>query len=215
MSTNRTKIIATLGPATSSKQKLIELISAGVNVCRINFSHGTHEEYKEIIGLIREINEENNKNVAIIGDLQGPKIRIGELAEDSVELIDGAEIIISTTAVKGDAKKISVSYQDFVNDVKPGDIILLDDGKLSLQVKKGISSTEVLCEIVSGGMLKPKKGVNLPNSVLSIPSLTLKDKTDLDFALEHKLEWIALSFVRSARDIIDLKHIIAQGQGSD
>ena len=156
---NRTKIIATLGPATSSEETLLKLISAGVNVCRINFSHGTHKEYAEVIGLIRKINTDHNKNVAILGDLQGPKIRIGELAEASIELIEGEEIIISTDQFKGNSKKVSVSYNDFAKDVKLGENILLDDGKLSLEVIELRSKTEVLCKIIIGGILTSKKGI--------------------------------------------------------
>jgi len=213
VNTNRTKIIATIGPATSSKEKLEELISAGVNVCRINFSHGTLDEYAEIIGLIRNINEEQNRNVAILGDLSGPKIRIGELSEQSIELIEGEELIITSDVIKGNSKKLSVNYEGFAGDVQQGEKVLLDDGKLSLEVKKVHSSSEVLCEVIIGGILTSKKGVNLPNSKLSLPSMTEKDKTDLKFALKHNLEWVALSFVRSARDIIDLKYMITELQG--
>lgn len=210
---NRTKIVATIGPSSESKEDLIRLIDAGVNVCRINFSHGSYSEYTEIIKRIRKINQEKGSNVAILADLQGPKIRIGELQDDAVLLNNGHKLILTGIEQKGTASKISLNYSDFAKDVKKGERVLLDDGKIILEVLKTDGQDEVECEVISGGPLTPKKGVNLPNTVLSIPSLTAKDKEDLKFALDNKVEWLALSFVRSARDIIELKHIVDESGG--
>ena len=188
MTENRTKIIATLGPASTSEKVLLEIINAGVNVCRINFSHGTHEEYAESVKLIREINKTHNKNVAILGDLQGPKIRIGLLEQESIELLVGQEISITTEEVAGNIKQLSVNYADFTKDVKKGEKILIDDGKIELEVLKKEGTNKVVCKINVGGILTQKKGVNLPNTILSVPSLTKKDKKDLKFILDQKLE---------------------------
>lgn len=207
---NRTKIVATIGPSSESKEDLIKLIEAGVNVCRINFSHGGFEECKGIIERVREINQEEGTNVAILADLQGPKIRIGDLEGDSIQLNDGHKLTLTTKEVKGNAGRISLNYKEFARDVKEGEGVLLDDGKIILKVLKTDGRSEVECQVESGGPLTPRKGVNLPNTVLSLPSMTEKDKKDLDFALENGVEWVALSFVRSARDIIELKHLIDQ-----
>jgi pyruvate kinase len=216
MEFNKTKIVATIGPATSSEKNLRKIINAGVNVCRINFSHGSHEEYAEVVRIIRAINSDEQKSVAILGDLQGPKIRIGEIEGGEIVLEEGKRIeIVSDKAIKGTTERLYVSYQDIARDIKPGEKILIDDGKLVLEVLKTHSSEgRIEAKIIGGGSLTSKKGVNLPNTKLSLPSLTKKDLKDLEFALKHKMEWIALSFVRSARDIIELKHLISEKGGS-
>jgi pyruvate kinase len=208
MNRNRTKIVATIGPSTASTEMLLEIMKAGVNVCRINFSHGSHQEHLEVIQRIREINSKEGFNTAILGDLQGPKIRIGEIENDKIHLEDGSELTLSCTNKKSDRNSVFVNYSDFARDVKAEELVLIDDGKLVLKVKSTDGKSEVVTEIVNGGDLSSKKGINLPFTKLSLPSLTEKDLTDLEFALEHKLEWIALSFVRSPRDIIELKHRI-------
>ena len=205
---NRTKIVATIGPASASKQTLIELIEAGVDVCRINFSHGSYEDHKSVIEYIREINEELGTNIGILADLQGPKLRIGEMENNGVELIPENEIIITTTKCIGNAQKIYMTYKQFPNDVKQGERVLLDDGKIILEVIESDKSEQVKAKVVQGGILSSKKGVNLPNTKVSLPCLTEKDLKDLDFALENNVEWIGLSFVRSAGDIIELKCLI-------
>lgn len=216
MEYKKTKIVATIGPATESKEALLNIINAGVNVCRINFSHGSHKDYAEIIGHVRKINETLNKNVAILADLQGPKIRVGEIENNEVQLIDGAIIeMISNKKIVGNASKVSVNYEFFANDLKVGELILIDDGKIVLKVESVNKSVgSVKAKVINGGTLSSKKGVNLPNSKLSIPSLTEKDKKDLKFALSQKVEWVALSFVRSARDIIELRHLITELGGN-
>lgn len=205
----RTKIVATIGPATSSEEMLKALIEEGVNVCRLNFSHGSHDVHIETIERIRRIDEELGVHTSILADLQGPKIRIGEVENNGVELIPGNEIIISNTPIVGTAKKVSITYQELPKDVTPGERVLLDDGKLELEVVSTNYKDEVVLKVITGGILSSKKGVNLPNTKISQPSLTSKDREDLEVALEHNVDWIGLSFVRNARDIIELKHIIS------
>lgn len=208
----KTKIVATIGPSSSSKEVLIEMIKEGVNVCRINFSHGKHEDHLEVIKLVRTINEELKTHVAILADLQGPKIRIGEVENNGILLEDGAELVITTEECVGNKDKVYLSYETFPQDVKVDDLLLVDDGKLQLKVIATDQVKEVKTQVVNGGILSSKKGVNLPNTNISLPSLTEKDKEDLAFALEHDVDWIGLSFVRSARDIIELKSIISSRQ---
>ena len=207
-SQKRTKIVATVGPACDSFEKLLELAKAGVNVFRLNFSHGDYENKKAVIENIRTINKSQPFNIAILGDLQGPKLRVGELENGQIELIDGDEIIFTTEKCIGSKSKLYVSYPNLTKDVKVGERIFLDDGKMEVMVKKIINEKEVLVSITLGGILLPKKGVNLPDSELTMPSLTEKDFADLDFIIEQKLDWVALSFVRKAIDIIELKEKI-------
>ena len=205
----KTKIVATLGPACSNKSVLKDMIMEGLNVCRLNFSHGSYDDHANSIKMIREINDELGLNVAILADLQGPKIRTNEMENNGVLLEVGNEIKIITDKVVGNAVRFSINYQKLPQDVSPGEKILLDDGKIMLEVITTNGKTEITCKIVQGGILSSKKGVNFPNTKISLPSLTEKDQLDLDFALDHEVDWIGLSFVRSARDIIELKHRIA------
>lgn len=207
-SQKRTKIVATVGPACESFEKLLELAKAGANVFRLNFSHGDHENKKTVIEHIRKINKSQPFNIAILGDLQGPKLRVGELEGGQIELTDGADIIFTTEKCVGTASKIYVSYANLTKDVKVGERIFLDDGKMEVRVKKILNDKELLVSITLGGTLLQKKGVNLPDSELTMPSLTQKDIADLDFIIEQKLDWVALSFVRKAVDIIELKEMI-------
>lgn len=207
---SRTKIVATMGPASSQKDVLISMIEAGLNVCRLNFSHGSQADHQKTIDTIREINAQYKTNVGILADLQGPKIRIGMVQDGGIQLVNGAKITITTTEQIGDDKKIYITYDTFPQDVREGEIILLDDGKLQLRVVSTNRSNEVLCEVVHGGILTSRKGVNLPNTKVSLPSLTEEDLSNLHFALKNDIEWIGLSFVRCASDIVELKHIIAQ-----
>ena len=204
-SQKRTKIVATVGPACDTFAKLVELVKAGVNVFRLNFSHGTYEDKTKVIEYIRQINKTEPVNIAILADLQGPKLRVGELADGQVELHEGDEIIFTTVKVIGSKSKIYVSYPHLAQDVQIGERIFLDDGKMEVQVKKVLDDQEVLVSVTVGGVLLPKKGVNLPDSALTMPSLTEKDIADLDFILKQDIDWVALSFVRKAIDIIDLK----------
>ncbi|UKN00862.1 pyruvate kinase [Paracrocinitomix mangrovi] len=204
----KTKIVATIGPSSSSKETLKKMIEAGLNVCRINFSHGAHEDHKAVIDIIREINDELGTNVALLADLQGPKIRIGEVEDNGVLIEDGSELIFTTEKCMGTNKKVYLSYETFPQDVKVGDILLVDDGRFQLKVKSTDGKKEVVTIVEHGGILSSKKGVNLPNTAISLPSLTEKDRKDLEFALSLDIDWIGLSFVRSAQDIKELKKII-------
>jgi pyruvate kinase len=196
----KTKIVATLGPAsTSSKDVLRQMMLEGVNVCRLNCSHGSHEDHKRNIDMIRELNEETGLNVAILADLQGPKIRTYDMENNGVMMENDTIVTIVTERIVGNAERFGISYSLMPRDVKPGERILLDDGK-----------SEIKAKVIHGGILSSKKGVNLPNTVISLPSLTEKDLEDLKFALGEGVDWIGLSFVRSARDIIELKHIISR-----
>ncbi len=207
----KTKIIATIGPESSSKSVLMKMISRGVNVCRLNFSHLSHEKAKEIIAKIKEVNQELHVHTAILADLQGPKIRVGELVKPT-KLTQGKEVVFSTS--KKEKGAIYINYSSFVKDVKKGDRILLDDGKITLKVTESNLRNRVKSKVIFGGLLQSKKGVNLPDTKISLPSLTKKDKKDLEFILNEKIEWIGLSFVRSAKDIIKLKRIIAKNKTS-
>lgn len=204
----RTKIVVTLGPASASAEVIEEMIKAGANVCRINFSHGTYEHALEQIKNIRATNKKLGTHAAILADLQGPKLRIGVVENNGVELIAGNEIIITTNECVGTAERIYITYPQFPKDVKTGENILIDDGKLLLKVLESNGKDEVKATISHGGILSSKKGVNLPNTKISLPCLTEKDLSDLDFALSQDVDWVGLSFVRSATDIIELKHLI-------
>lgn len=204
---NRTKIVATLGPASNTKLKIKSLINSGVNVFRLNFSHGSQEENLRRIGIIRDLNQDLDMPVAILADLQGPKIRIGLVENDAVQLKVGQKITITTNDIIGNSEKISTTYKLLPYDVDKGNIILIDDGNIGIRVISK-SNDEVFGQVLYGGILKSKKGINLPNTRVSIPSLTDKDKRDLDFCLNHEVDWVALSFVRRVQDIIELREII-------
>ena len=206
--TSKTKIIATIGPASSSESQLGKLIAAGVDVCRLNFSHGSYEEHAEVIRLIRKLNKEMETNVAILGDLQGPKIRLGEMEKEGTIVADGNTIIITNEECKGTSQKVHISYSHLPADVKKGDAILVDDGKLKFQVDSTDGKKEISARVIHGGPLNSRKGVNLPDTRISIPSITEKDIQDVHFMLDHDLDWIALSFVRWASDILALRKII-------
>lgn len=204
----RTKIVATVGPACDSYEKLLELVKAGVNVFRLNFSHGSHEDKAKIIDFIFKINKSEPYNISILADLQGPKLRVGDLEGGAIEINEGDILTFSNEKVVGTKEKIYVSYPDLHSDVKVGEKILIDDGKLEVVVKEITKNKEVKVMVTLGGTLLPKKGVNLPDTAISLPSLTEKDLADLDFIMKQKVDWVALSFVRSPEDIIDLKRRI-------
>tara|TARA_B110000977_G_scaffold189797_1_gene259806 strand:+ start:528 stop:1946 length:1419 start_codon:yes stop_codon:yes gene_type:complete len=206
---NNTKIVATIGPSSYDKAILGEMFAAGLNVVRINFSHSNHEEAIQIFNWVQELNTEEDRNVAVLGDLQGPKLRLGNVIPDQV-IKRGEEIIITTEECIGDTSKIYITYPDFPKDVKVGDRIMLDDGKLILKAEATNGTNKVLAKVVQGGALKSKKGVNLPNTKISLPCLTPKDLADLECALEIGIEWIGLSFVRSVQDVKQLQKIIKE-----
>ncbi len=205
---NKTKIVATMGPSTENIAVLEELFNAGLDICRINFSHGDYEPIKHVVDNIRILNKKLNRHVGILGDLQGPKLRIGKVKDNAIQLVNGNDIIITTKECEGTAEKIFITYPQFPQDVTVGELVLIDDGKITLKVIETNQKDEVRALIIAGGVLSSKKGVNLPNTKISLPCLTLKDLRDLDFALENNFEWIGLSFVRSVTDIVELKEII-------
>ncbi len=206
---NRTKIVATLGPASPTKSSISSLIRSGANVFRLNFSHGSHKEHLNRIKAIRSLNKELDVPVGILMDLQGPKIRIGEIKEGEVNVKVGNKLKITTSPVEGTSKIISTTYNNLPADVEKGDIILIDDGNIELRVTDKTES-EVMTQVLHGGILKSKKGINLPDTNVSLPSLTDKDLKDLKFGLQHNIDWIALSFVRKADDINHLRDIICK-----
>jgi pyruvate kinase len=203
----RTKIVATVGPACNTKRLLDILLKTGVDVFRINFSHGNHEKMAEVIAAIRELSRQYQKAVAILGDLQGPKIRTGTMANGGQTLISGSEVIITTRDIVGQGKIIPTTYEGLPRDVRKGNIILLDDGLMEMEVLE-VQKTEVRCRVINGGLLKDHKGINLPGVNVSAPALTDKDMEDLDFCIKQQLDYVALSFVRKAGDILTLKNIL-------
>ncbi|MGZ4089617.1 MAG: pyruvate kinase, partial [Bacteroidia bacterium] len=205
---NRTKIVATMGPATADIVVLEGMFNEGLDICRINFSHGDYEAINHTVKNIRSLNKKLNRHVGILADLQGPKLRIGIVKNNLVNLVQGHEITITTKECEGDENRVYITYPQFPQDVKVGEMVLIDDGKLHLRVISTNGKDEVRCGIVVGGNLSSKKGVNLPNTKISLPCLTVKDIRDLDYALEHDFDWIGLSFVRSVTDIVELKEII-------
>jgi len=203
----KTKIVATVGPASSSTSVLTDLIGAGVDVFRLNFSHGDYEEHEKIIRYVREINEEKNLNISLLQDLQGPKIRTQEIENGNVMLDEGQELTIVCDDILGNKERIGTSYKELAKDVKVDDTILIDDGKIELIVT-GKKRDNVKTRVIHGGILKSRKGINLPNTIVSAPSLTEKDERDLEFGLKHEVDWVALSFVRKAKDVLTLKNKI-------
>jgi pyruvate kinase len=203
----KTKILATIGPASNSYEMIKSLAFAGANVFRLNFSHGSHEVHKEVLETIRKVNQELNCHLGILQDLQGPKIRVGEVENNGVEINPGDKITITSDPVIGTASLVSTVYKNLPQDVKEGEHILIDDGNLELVVNS-TNGKDVNCTVIHGGVLKSRKGINLPNTKVSAPSLTEKDLEDLEFGLANDVDWIALSFVRSAEDITDLRERI-------
>ena len=208
MTLNKTKIIATLGPSSTGKSMLKSLMKEGVNVFRVNFSHANHSEVKKTVFNIREISSLLGLHVAILGDLQGPKIRLGTVKDD-VFIKNGDTISITTSEIEfGDSSLVSINYKDFPKDVAKGERILVDDGKLILKVVETNKKDLVKAEVIQGGELKSRKGVNLPNTKISLPALTEKDKADALFAIKNNFDWLALSFVRSKEDVSELEELI-------
>ena len=205
----RTKIVATLGPACSTKEIIEEMMEAGVNVFRVNFSHAEYDDVANKIKIIREINKRRSFNVAILVDLQGPKLRVGVMGE-KVKLKEGDSFTFTTDKCEGDSEKAYMTYQNFPKDVKAGEHILVDDGKLLFEVISSNGKNEVKTTVLRGGKLKSKKGVNLPNTKISLPALTEKDIKDALFAIKMEVDWLALSFVRNAEDLIKLNELIKE-----
>ena len=204
-SSHKTKIVATVGPACDTYEGLLNLVKAGVNVFRLNFSHGSHEDKGRIIEYIRQINKTEPYTVAILADLQGPKLRVGEIENNALPLKKGDILTFVNEKLVGNMEKIYVSYPDLYKDLRPGQKILLDDGKIETIVKEITASGEIKAEVSLPGVLSSKKGFNLPDTKISLPALTEKDIIDLEFIIEQECDWVALSFVRSVKDLIELR----------
>ncbi len=204
-SSKRTKIVATVGPACDTYEKLLELVEAGVNVFRLNFSHGTHEDKSLIIEYIRTLNKTEPYNVAILADLQGPKLRVGEIENNSLLVKEGDVLTFTNEKCVGTLDRIYVSYPNLAGDVRVGNPIMIDDGKIEVKVIDIMKNGDVKVQVTLGGIISSKKGINLPDTKVSLPALTEKDLVDLDFIIDQQVEWIALSFVRSVKDIVILR----------
>ncbi|MDZ4794416.1 MAG: pyruvate kinase [Bacteroidota bacterium] len=207
---HRTKIVATVGPACDTYDKLLELVIAGVNVFRLNFSHGSHEDKTKIIEHVRKINKTEPFNIAILGDLQGPKLRVGEIKDGEMMIKAGDILTFTNEKLIGTIERIYVSYPNLHADVKVGNTILINDGRLEVKVKKILKNNDVQVEVILGGILSSKKGINLPDTKISLPALTEKDLVDLDYIIEQQLDWVALSFVRSVKDLAILRSKLDQ-----
>lgn len=206
---SKTKIVCTIGPACDSPEMIRSLIEKGMNVARLNFSHGTHEEHLDKIRTIRDISESMGRSIAILQDLCGPKIRVGKVNDPGISLKAGQTLILTSDDIPGEGNRVSVSYKPLPSEVKQGDIILLADGMMELVVRD-IQGVDIVCDVIIGGTLTSNKGINLPSGTIKAPSLTDKDLEDLAFGIEHDVDFIALSFVRSAEDVHKLKGIIAR-----
>jgi pyruvate kinase len=214
MITRKTKIIATIGPSCNTYDTVLSLVQAGVNVFRLNFSHGKHEEKKEVIDIITKINSEYPFNIAILADLQGPKLRVGDIENNHLDLVENDTIVFTNTKCIGTKVAIYVSYPNFSADVKVGEKIMIDDGKIEVIITEIHANTNVSARVTSGGVLSSKKGINLPDTKVSLPSLTEKDLEDVDFIITQPIDWVALSFVRKPEDVIHLRETL-QSKGSN
>ena len=207
MAQKRTKIVCTIGPSSHTVEMLTKLVTEGMDVCRLNFSHGTHEDHAKLIGLIREVSKATGKPLALLADLQGPKIRVGKIG-DGIELVAGNEVIFTSEATSVDATKlIPVTYPNLHEDVKPGQRLLLDDGLLEVQVTK-VEGIHVHCTVIVGGLLKSSKGLNLPETETKISAIPDKDREDVEFGVQQNVDFFALSFVRKAEDVRELRTLI-------
>ncbi len=205
----RSKIVCTVGPASRTPEVLGELIDAGMNVARLNFSHGNHQDHAEVIARIRTAADERRRPIAILQDLQGPKIRVGKLLNGPVQIFGGRKLTLTTRSVPGSPELIPTDYEDLPRDVLPGNCILMDDGLMALEVLE-VEGTEVHCRVVDGGLLKSRKGINLPGTDVSAPSLTEKDREDLIFGLAQGVDYVALSFVRKPEDVAAVREVMEQ-----
>jgi pyruvate kinase len=211
--TRKTKIVATIGPGSESKENFTKLLHAGVNIARTNMSHDDQTIHGARVQNIREAAAEANLPIEILLDLSGPKIRIGDFEDVSVELIPGAEFILSGTKVSGNVRKVYFNYPNIEQDIKPGQILMIDDGRRKLRVEK-VEGTDIYTTVLVGGVIKSRRGVNIPNAYLSISAITDKDRSDLEFAVKAGVDYIALSFVRTAKDIQELRELITSHGGT-
>ncbi len=206
---HKVKIVATIGPASSNPETIGRMIEAGLDVVRLNFSHGEHDEHRRVFDMVREAAERSGEQIAILADLCGPKIRVGTIAGGAATISAGDELTITTEEVEGDASRVSTSYQALPGDVGPGDRILIDDGLIELSVSS-VEGSEVHCRVIEGGVLKDRKGLNIPGTPLSTPALTVKDREDLAFARELGVDYFALSFVRDPKDVLEAKELAGE-----
>jgi pyruvate kinase len=209
----KTRIVASIGPASNDKQILHDMINSGMKVARLNFSHGSYKGKLDVLKTLRELQDETGKHIAVIGDLQGPKLRLGELPGEGIKIDNGKTVIFTTNAGKTDNTWFLVNYDAFAKDIRAGDRILIDDGTIKLEAIETNHKDVVKATVISGGTLHSKKGINLPDSKLSLPAITDKDKEDIMFAVENKIDWIALSFVRSSKDIKALRSYLDEFYG--
>lgn len=209
----RTKIIATLGPASNSESILEKMVREGMNVARLNFSHGTYESHERSLKMVREVEERLGIPLAVMLDTKGPEIRTGRLREKSVFLKEGELFILTPEDVEGDEKRVSISFPDLYRDVKPGDHILIDDGKIDLEVLE-VKGQDIYCKVVVGGELSENKGVNVPGVDISLPALSDKDIQDIKWGVEKEVDWFAISFVRKASDLIEVRKVIEEAGGN-
>ena len=210
----RTKIVCTLGPASQSEDVLRELILNGLNVCRFNFSHGSHEEHKGRIDMVKKVREELNKPIAILLDTKGPEIRTGNFADPEVLLEEGSEFTITMDEVVGTKEICTVSYKGLADDVKEGDSILIDDGLVGLRVKS-VENGNIKCIVENSGIVKNHKGVNVPGVKINLPAITPKDISDIEFGIEEGIDMIAASFVRKASDVLAIREILEKNNAGD
>ena len=208
----RTKIVCTLGPATDTKETISELVLNGMNVARLNFSHGTHEEHAGRIQLVKEVRKELGIPVALMLDTKGPEIRTGELTQGEVELQTGNQVVLTTESISGDEKRISVSYENLPSEVSVGSRILVDDGLIQLEVK-AVEGTEIICTVLNGGILRSKKSINLPSVTNELPALTEQDREDIIFGIEQKIDFVAASFVRKPEDVLEIRKVLERNGG--
>ncbi len=205
----KTKIVGTLGPASSRKEIITGLVKAGLDVVRLNFSHGDYSQHGRMIDMVKEIEKETGKTIGIMVDTKGPEIRTGKLKEGSVELFTGDKLILTTEEIEGDSSRISVSYKYLTEDVKPGSLMLIDDGLIEVKVLK-VKDTEIICEIINGGILGSRKGINIPGVSLKLPAITQKDKADIVFGIKKGANFIAASFVRKASDVLEIRKLLLE-----
>src|SRR5665811_646638 len=210
---SHTKVIATLGPASNSKDIILQMINEGVDVFRLNFSHSTRDEHLKLINIIKELNLALGTNVAILADLQGPKLRVGEIENNLLNVEEGDLITFVTEKCLGTKEHLYLSYQEFPKDVNPGEIILIDDGKIKLEVTETNKNDIVKAKVIYGGPISSNKGVNLPDTKVSLPCLSETDISNAFFALEYDVDWLGLSFVRKASDVLELKNLIKNKNG--
>ena len=210
----KTKIVCTLGPASASEETIEAMLRAGMNIARLNFSHGTHESHLEYINTFRRVRDRLGLPAAVMLDTKGPEIRVGTFADGAVPLADGAEFTLTTAECEGNAERVFVNYAELPSKLKEGDVLKLDDGRISMKVRS-VSDRDIVCEITHGGVLKDRKSVNVPGVALGMTFLSERDKKDLLFGIEHDIDFISASFVRSKQDVVDMRKFLDYNGGHD